>query len=477
MKISMVSEHASPLATLGGVDAGGQNVHVAALAIALAERGNEVTVFTRSDSADLPLTVDFADRVKVVNIVAGPTEYVPKDDLLPHMPALGRGIACYWGQHPETIPDVVHSHFWMSGVAAREALNISGLKNVPLFHTFHALGTVKRRHQGALDTSPPERDHVEPEVGHDATCIIATCSDEVRELEAMGITADKTAVVPCGVDLRMFRPDVTPEDTGGKRRILVVGRLVARKGMDLAISALAHLVKHGYDDVELHIVGGCSADDFDSDPEAIRLREVARTLGVADRVILRGQVPRTAMPGVFASASLVACTPWYEPFGIVPLEAMACGVPVVAAKVGGLADTVVDGLTGLHVPPHAPKALARAAALILDNPELAEEFGLNSIERVQERYAWPQVARLTEDAYRRLLDSPHDEETVSEALEYFQEPEGAAWDRTQRVRRRDQALRDEAMRARLTERVEEARRKQSQLREAGEDLRVRTTRI
>lgn len=449
----MVSEHASPLATLGGVDAGGQNVHVAALATALAERGNDVTVFTRSDSSDLPRTVDFG-RVTVVNIVAGPNDYVPKDDLLPHMEELGRGIASYWGQHPETIPDVVHSHFWMSGIAAREALTASGLSHVPLVHTFHALGTVKRRHQGALDTSPPERVHLEPGVGIDATCIIATCNDEVRELEAMGIDASKTAVVPCGVDLRMFRSDVEPEDTGGKRRILAVGRLVARKGMDLAVNALSQLVEQGYDDVELHIVGGGSAADLSGDPEAMRLRDVARELGVADRVILRGQVPRGDMPAVFRSASLVACTPWYEPFGIVPLEAMACGVPVVAAKVGGLADTVVDGVTGLHVPPHAPTAIASAAALILDNPDLAAEFGRNGLERARERYAWPQVAKRTEEVYDRIVGRSRDE--IADALADVGQSEEARG-RVERAWRRDQALQEEADRVRLAARVEEAR--------------------
>lgn len=469
MKISMISEHASPLATVGGVDAGAQNVHVAALAQALGERGHDVTVFTRRDRADLPETVDFAERVRVVNIDAGPAESISKDDMLPFMPALGQGIAAYWGQHPDTLPDVVHTHFWMSGIAGREALDQAGL-TAPLVHTFHALGTVKRRHQGALDTSPPDRVHLEPQVGLDSTHIIATCNDEVRELEAMGIDADKTSVVPCGVDLRLFRPDVTPEDTNGARRIVSVGRLVARKGMDLGISALAHLVRRGYDDVELHIIGGGSSGDLSGDIEAMRLADVARELGVADRVFLRGHVPRADMPAILRSATLVACTPWYEPFGIVPLEAMACGVPVVATKVGGLPDTVVDGLTGLLVPPHAPEAIATAAALLLDNPQLAEEMGRHGITRVRERYAWPQVARDTEQVYERLCAEK--DTAVSSPVDDFVE-----FDRVERARRRDRALKDEETRIRLAARVEEARARQVRLRGAGEDIRVRRTQL
>ncbi|WP_182354272.1 glycosyltransferase [Flaviflexus huanghaiensis] len=472
MKISMVSEHASPLATLGGVDAGGQNVHVAALAQSLGERGHDVTVFTRRDSTELPETVDFADRVKVVHVEAGPPKVISKDDMLPFMPALGRGMASYWGQHPDTIPDVVHTHFWMSGLAGREALKAAGLDSVPLVHTFHALGTVKRRHQGVLDTSPPDRVHLEPQVGFDSTHIIATCNDEVRELEAMGIDTAKTSVVPCGVDLRLFRPDVAPEETYGTRRIVSVGRLVARKGMDIGISALAHLARRGYDDVELHIIGGGSSGDLSSDTEAMRLMDVASELGVSDRVVLRGHVPRADMPSVFRSASLVACTPWYEPFGIVPLEAMACGVPVVAAKVGGLADTVVDGLTGLHVPPHSPEAVATAAALLLDNPDLAEELGKHGIERARERYAWPQVARDTEQVFLKLCADNGAAATWSDPIDDFVE-----FDRIERARRRDRALRDDELRLSLAARVDEARARQVWMRGAGEDLRVRRTQL
>ena len=472
MKISLVSEHGSPLAALGGVDAGAQNVHVAALATALADRGHSVTVFTRCDDDALPPVVFLRDGVTIVNIEAGPRAYVPRDALLPFMPALGRGIAAYWGQHPEALPDIVHSHFWTSGIAAREALDGSGLGRVPLVHTFHALGTVKRRHQGALDTSPPERARLEPSVALDAALLVATCNDEMREIEAMGVDAAKTVVIPSGVDLRLFRPDCTPEDTQGRRRIVTVGRLVARKGIDLTISALAHLTRQGYDDVDLHIVGGSSAGSIGDDPEALRLQEVADELGLRERVILRGQVPRSAMPAIIRSAALVTYTPWYEPFGIVPLEAMACGVPVVASKVGGVADSVVDGVTGLLVPPHAPNAIAKAAALLLDDPELASGLGANGVERVRTRYSWDTVAGATEDAYRRLLDRVSTPPSTPQEMDDRRE-----YDRTERVRRRDRALSDEAVRVKLAARVEQARQRQMQMRETGEDDRVRSTRV
>lgn len=476
MKISMVSEHGSPLTSVGGVDAGAQNVHVTALASALADRGHDVTVFTRRDSPDLPLTVTIDDGFKVVNIKAGPEEHVPRDEQLSHMEALGQGIASYWGQHPETIPDIVHSHFWTSGIAAREALDIGRLSRVPLVHTFHALGTVKRRHQGFLDTSPEERAELEPQVGHDATCLIATCSDEIKEIEAMGIDRSKAVVVPSGVDIRLFRPDCRAEDTGGRRRIVSIGRLVARKGIDLTISALAHLDRAGYEDVDLHIIGGAEGSCLQYDPEAQRLKEVAEELGIADRVILRGRVPRSQMPSIIRSASVVACTPWYEPFGIVPLEAMACGVPVVAAEVGGLADSVVDGVTGLHVPAHAPKAIATSIALLLDEPNLGRELGRNGVERVRERYSWSQVAKATEEVYEGIVDSSDSpdvrESPYSEGLTDPRRDELTEFDRVERARKRDRSLEEEATRMRLAERVEALRQRQVQVRERSDDSRM-----
>jgi D-inositol-3-phosphate glycosyltransferase len=397
----MVSEHASPLAALGGVDAGGQNVHVAALSIALARRGHHVTVYTRKDDAALPPRVAIQPLLDVVHVEAGPACHVPKDELLPYMDRLAEGIAEDWGARP---PDIVHAHFWMSGLAALDAARRSGGEAVPVVQTFHALGTVKRRHQGSDDTSPPQRRWLEPSVGRAADRIIATCSDEVFELKAMGIDTAKISIAPCGVDLELFGGTGAAEPRGRAHRILSVGRLVPRKGVDLVIRALPLLREAGFDDVELLIVGGGGgAAALEADPEARRLTELARELGVERQVTLRGQVPREDMPGILRSADAVVCTPWYEPFGIVPLEAMACGVPVVAAAVGGLTDTVVDRATGLHVPPRDPAAIAGALAELLANPELRSELGRAGQRRASSRYSWDRVAAETEKAYRQAL--------------------------------------------------------------------------
>jgi glycosyltransferase involved in cell wall biosynthesis len=394
----MVSEHASPLAALGGVDAGGQNVHVAALSEALAARGHSVTVYTRRDAPQLPRRVPVGPRLEVVNVDAGPARHIPKDELLPFMGALADGIATDWGQQP---PDVVHGHFWMSGLAALDAAGRYAGFRVPVVQTFHALGTVKRRHQGADDTSPRERRWLEPGVGRSADRIIATCPDEVFELRAMGIDTAKVSVAPCGVDLGLFTADGPVAPRPRSHRILSVGRLVPRKGVDLVIRALPQLGAAGYDDVELLIVGGgAEAGLLESDPEVRRLLALAAELGVRDKVTLLGHVPRAEMPAIFRSADAVVCAPWYEPFGIVPLEAMACGVPVVAAAVGGLRDTVVDGGTGIHVPPRDPQAIASALTRLLGEPALPAELGAAGQRRARSRYSWQRVAAETEKAYQ-----------------------------------------------------------------------------
>jgi D-inositol-3-phosphate glycosyltransferase len=396
MRVAMISEHANPLAELGGVDAGGQNVHVAALSAALGRRGHEVTVYTRRDDPALPDRVAAWPGVEVVHVTAGPAEHIPKDELLPHIPALALGTRRDWQR---SRPDVVHGHFWMSGIAALEAVRMAGLPRIPVVETFHALGTVKRRHQGAEDTSPAERETLEPLVATSVDTVLATCSDEVRELLAMDVDERRIRVAPCGVDLDLLRPEGPVEAAGERRRIGVVGRLVPRKGVDIAIRALALLRSRGIADLELIVVGGPPGDEVLDDPEVRRLQGIAREAGVADRVVFRGGIPHAELPAVLRSFEAVVCTPWYEPFGIVPLEAMACGIPVVGAAVGGLLDTVVDGVTGLSVPPRDPWATAAAVERLLMDPELARALGGNARRRVEAGYTWESVARLTEEAY------------------------------------------------------------------------------
>jgi D-inositol-3-phosphate glycosyltransferase len=385
----MVSEHASPLAALGGADAGGQNVHVAALATTLGRRGHDVTVFTRRDDPGLPSQVEIGPGAVVEHVDAGPAAPISKDELLPWMDGFGEHLRRSFLRRP---PDLVHAHFWMSGLATLTA--VRGL-DIPVVQTFHALGVVKRRHQGSKDTSPAARLGIEETLAREVDLIVATCSDEVFELARLGADLKRIRVVPCGVDVELFRPDGPAERRRPNlARVAVVTRLVERKGVGNVITALKDVPA-----AELVVAGGPPADELDRDPEASRLLALAEKAGISDRVELRGRMERLDLPALLRSADVAVCVPWYEPFGIVPLEAMACGVPVLATAVGGLVDTVVHRGTGLHVPPREPRSIAAALRELLGDRKLRHALGAAGLRRVRQAYTWDRVADSTLEAY------------------------------------------------------------------------------
>jgi len=390
MRIALVSEHANPLATIGGVDAGGQNVHVAALAAGLVGRGHDVTVFSRRDTSSAPVQVTAPEGYVVEHVPAGPPADVPKDELWQYMPTFADHLCRRWSEERF---DVAHGHFWMSGMASLEAGRIA---RVPVLQTFHALGTVKRRNQGSRDTSPPARVEVERYLCRAVDRVVATCSDEVRELRLLGLPRGRASVIPCGVDTDVFRPLLRPPNE--PKRLLVIGRIVERKGVGNVIEALAQLP-----DVELVVAGGPAPDLLDTDPEVTRLRLLACRLGVAERVRFTGAVLRPEVPALMASADVVVAVPWYEPFGIVPVEAMACGRPVVGSAVGGLLDTVVPGVTGELVPPRRPDLLAPVLRDLLADAARREAYGRAGRARAVSRYQWAQVAAATEQVYASVV--------------------------------------------------------------------------
>jgi glycosyltransferase involved in cell wall biosynthesis len=392
MKIDLVSEHASPLAAIGGVDAGGQNVHVAALAAGLAQRGHDVTVHTRRDDGSLPERVVTQDGYTVVHVPAGPAYALPKDDLLRHMPEFAANLRRTWAQHA---PDLVHAHFWMSGLAC-----VAAAGEIPVVQTFHALGSVKRRHQGDADTSPANRIELERSLCRTVAHVVATCTDEVFELRRLGLTTDRVSIVPCGVDTAVFTPDGPVASRNERKRLLVLGRLVERKGQDDAVRAL-----RAVPDAELVVVGGPPTDGIDADPEVRRLRGIAAEAGVADRLVFAGSVARADVPAWVRSADVVLAVPWYEPFGITPLEAMACGRPVVATAVGGLQDSVVNGGTGDLVPPRDPERLGQVLAALLADDARRAAYGAAGVERARDRYRWSRVVADTDSVYRQVLAS------------------------------------------------------------------------
>lgn len=411
MKIAMISEHASPAALLGGEDAGGQNVYVDEVARSLGAMGFSVDVFTRRDAANAAEVVDWAPGVRIVNLPVGPARFVRKDDLWPLMPAF-RDALLRFAVRDGVRYDIVHGNFWMSGWVATELRRRIG---IPAVQIFHALGLTKRRHQREADSSPPERIAVERMIVREVDRVIATCPNERRELIAdYGTAPARIEMIPLGVDTDIFRPVDQREARGRiqlglseEDRVLVyVGRLLPRKDIRCAVRALALLRQAGDElaaRVKLLVVGGDSRlPDPIATPEIGELQQLAAELGVGDRVVLAGKRSQEELRDYYCAGDVMVTTPWYEPFGLTPLEAMACGRPVIGSNVGGISFTVRHGETGLLVPPHSPAALAAAARALLTDADRRLRMGAAGRRRVEREFTWRATAERTAALYEAI---------------------------------------------------------------------------
>jgi D-inositol-3-phosphate glycosyltransferase len=405
MKIALVSEHASPLAAAGSVDSGGQNIYVAHVARQLVEMGHEVDVFTRRDRALLPPTASF-DGVRVVHVPAGPAMQLPKERLLPYMSEFADYLIGFFRNQSRPY-DIIHANFFMSGLAA---LRVKRAFGVPLVTTFHALGRVRRLHQGPDDGFPDERLAIEDELVRQSDAIIAECpQDEADLVELYGALASRLEIVPCGFDAAEFSPmgrDEARDLLGWPREgftVLQLGRLVPRKGIDTVVRALGVLKHEKGVDAHLYVVGGNSDRPNEiATPEIARLRGVARKAGVEAQTTFVGRRPRSQLRYFYSAADVFVTTPWYEPFGITPVEAMACGTPVIGADVGGIRYTVADGETGWLVPPRDPAALADRLEALQRDARLRRAMGEAGIARANALFTWNGVAASLAAVYRRL---------------------------------------------------------------------------
>ena len=409
MHIALISEHASPLAIAGGVDSGGQNIYVNHVGRCLARAGHQVDVFTRRDSESLPPVVYVRPGLRVIHVPAGPSRFIAKEKLLPYMPEFSRrleSVARARGGY-----DVSHANFFMSGIASMRLRRTLG---VPFVITLHALGLVRRQHQGTADGFPDERISIERELIRCADRVIAECPQDRSDLiELYGCDRPRIVTVPCGYDPQEFAPD----DRRTARAklalaqeefvVLQLGRLVPRKGIDNVVRALALLVHQHKVTARLMVVGGEADTPCEkATPEIARLRQIAAQLDVADRVTFTGRRRRDDLRTFYNAADVFVTTPWYEPFGITPLEAMACGTPVIGANVGGIKYSVVDRATGFLVPPNDPSVLAERLAVLAENRVLARAMGLAGMRRAREKFTWDNIAEQLALSYAEVARSP-----------------------------------------------------------------------
>ncbi len=424
LRVAMLSEHASPAARLGGADAGGQNVYVDEVSRHLGALGYSVDVFTRREDTESPRVVDWAPGVRIVNVVAGPPEALPKDAVWPYMPQFERSILDFMRGDGARY-DLLHGNFWMSGhVATRLGRRL----RAPVVQIFHAMGLTKRRHQGEADTSASERVDVERAVVRAADRLIAQCPSERDELVGdYGADPSRVALIPSGVDGERYRPVLRDEArariglNGDGPVVVYVGRMLPRKDVRNVVRAVALLASGDGQAARarLLLVGG---DAPNPEPDAVgetgELQRLAEELGIRDRVLVVGQRQPDVLRYYYCAGDVAVSTPWYEPFGLTPLEAMACGRPIVGSAVGGLTYTIADGQTGFLVPPRDPGALAARLRELLTDAAMRDAFGRAARTRAERYFAWPVVAARTAVLYQEVVSCnvPPTSEQASLAL-------------------------------------------------------------
>lgn len=407
-RIAFISEHASPMAQLGGADSGGQNVYVAELAGQLVKKGYEIDVFTRWENSGLPQSINYHPGLRVIHIEAGPVDQIPKEELLPYMDEFTAGMLDFI-QVERVTYDLIHANFFMSGLVA---MNLNEKLNIPFVITFHALGRVRKMHQKEADRFPEERVMIEEQLVRKASLIVAECPQDKEDLINLYLAdPDRICMVPCGFNPQEFFPmdkklsRTALELDENDKIILQLGRLVPRKGVDNVIRSIP-LLDDSLKQVKLLIVGGdTEVPDFNANKELKRLKDLATELNVAGQVIFIGSREREQLKVYYDAADVFVTTPWYEPFGITPLEAMACATPVIGSEVGGIKYSVVDGKTGFLVPPNAPKVLADRISLLLNNKDLLNNMGEWALKHVCANFTWEMVADQISEQYENIFNS------------------------------------------------------------------------
>ena len=407
----MLSYHTCPLATLGGKDTGGMNVYVRELTRQLGRMGVHVDVFTRSQDEHVPHVLhDLGYGNRVVHVRAGPEVPLPKLELESYLPEFVGGIMEF-AQHKGVRYDLIHSHYWMSGLAARD---LKAAWNTPVVHMFHTLGVMKQR--VARQPGEAEGDYRlrgEREVLRLADRIIAATPAELAQLQWLyQADTQKITVIPPGVDTSHFYPidqDEAKEFIGvgpGNRILLFVGRIEPLKGIDVLIEAILLMRQRGVFEENplcLSVIGG----DPDLSPQAVnaemaRLQKMREQYSLGDLVAFLGRRSQDTLPYYYSAADAVVVPSQYESFGMVALEAMACGTPVVASQVGGLAFLVKDGETGFTVPVDEPEALADRLTTLIKNRALRRQMGKQAADFAA-GYAWDKIANRILGVYEELL--------------------------------------------------------------------------
>jgi len=405
-RVAMFSVHSCPLAPLGGRETGGMNVYVRELSRFLGQQGIAVDVYTRRQDPWEPTVVPFGPRARVIHLPAGPAAPYAKHRVWDHLPEFVEGVLAF-ATSQDVHYDLLHSHYWLSGWVA---LQLRQLWALPMVYMSHTLGYPKNAAaQQVWEQEPPRRLLVEYEIlKHTDALVAESPASKQHMVQEYGVDPARVQIIPCGVDTLLFHPQnrqqarralALPE---AAPLVLFVGRLQPLKGLDTLLRAM-HLVRQQYPTLQGLIVGGgLDAGDPHEAAELERLRELAAHLELTPHLTFIKAQPQETLVQYYTAADVFVLPSHYESFGMVALEAMACGTPVVASQVGGLTSTVVHERTGLLAPVGDWQTFARAISRVLASPTLRDMWGYASVQRAQ-TYAWPRVVERNVQLYHRLI--------------------------------------------------------------------------
>src|SRR5688500_11199743 len=414
LRVAMLSVHTCPLAALGGKETGGMNVYVRELARELSRMGVVADVFTRSQNASISRVVSLAERARVIHVPAGPEAPMPREAIHAHLDRFVAGVEA-WREAEGVDYDLVHGNYWLSGVVG---LTLRDRWRVPLVQMFHTLGRLKNGAGVAAEREPALRIAEERRIIEHADRLVAANIIERGPLvQQYAADPAKTAVVPCGVDAALFAPG-DPEAAraalglDGGPLLLYVGRIAPIKGLETLLDAVGCLRGAGHP-ARLVVVGGDADDRRDRHETEIRRRVAG--LGLRHAVTFAGAQPQDRLRDYYVAADATVLPSYYESFGMVALEAMACGSAVIASRVGGLQTTVRDGVTGLLVSEGDPCALAQTIARVLDDSALRWRLGREGV-RWASGHRWPCVAEAVCREYASLVDDAQEHLAIARCV-------------------------------------------------------------
>ncbi|GAB4540295.1 MAG: glycosyltransferase family 1 protein [Pleurocapsa sp.] len=415
--IALVSVHGDPAVEIGKEEAGGQNVYVRQVGEALARQGWQVDMFTRASDSQQPKIINHSDRCRTIRLVAGPEKFVPRQAIFNYAPDFVQALLRFKAQENKEY-SLIHTNYWISGWVG---LQLQQKLSVPVVHTYHSLGAVKYKSVSTIPMIASTRLSVEKDCLEQADCVVATSPQEKEHMRSLVSLKGNIEIIPCGTDIERFQALNKAEARSrlgidlDAKVVFYVGRFDKRKGIETLVRAVGQSAWKNDPRLNLVIAGGSHPGRSDG-IERERIEEIVAQLELSEKTYFPGRVGDPELPLYYAAADVCVVPSHYEPFGLVAIEAMASGTPVIASDVGGLQFTVVNEKTGLLVPPKDSQAFAEAIDRVLNNPQWRDSLGKNARRRVEKQFSWNGVASQLREFYLDLIEANEQLESIDKAI-------------------------------------------------------------